>query len=106
MRTNVPHNVLTLSEMTKRPNRITFETVELSDIVLDNETIRKLRASSNMFNKSTYVQVMYEGMKYNVESVDKQRSGKYKLSLISTYASVTAVGMPGQGVDLVKFKQI
>ena len=29
MRTNVPHNVLTLSEMTKKPNRINFEVFEL-----------------------------------------------------------------------------
>ena len=48
MRTNVPHNVLTLSEMTKRPNRITFEVIELGDMILTEDMIKKLRASSNM----------------------------------------------------------
>jgi len=106
MRTKVPHNVLTLSEMTKRPNRINFEVIDLEDMILTEEMIRKLRASSNMFNKSTYVQVMHDGVKYNVESVDKQRSGKYKISLISTSACATAVGMPGSGVNLVKLSML
>lgn len=104
MKTKVPHNVLTLSEMTKRPNRITFEVIELGDMILTEDMIKKLRASSNMFNKSTYVQVMHEGVKYNVESVDKQRTGKYKISLISTYASVTALAQPDGGVDSVKLR--
>ena len=105
MRTKVPHNVLTISEMTKRPNRISFEVIDLEEMVLTEDLIKKLRASSNMFNKSTYVQVMHDGVKYNVESVDKQRTGKYKISLISTHASVTALGLLGEGVGSVKMRE-
>ena len=106
MRTKVPHNVLTISEMTKRPNRITVEVIELKELVLTEETIRKLRASSSMFNKTTYVQVLHDGVKYNIESVDKQKNNKYKISLISTFAYMTLVGTFDSNVDLIKFNML
>lgn len=101
MRTKVPHNVLTISEMTKRPNRINLEVIDLNRIILTDEMIKKLRASSSMFNKTTYVQILHDGVKYNIESVDRQRGGQYKILLISTSAYATAVGMTGERVDIV-----
>ena len=106
MRTKVPHNVLTISEMTKRPNRINVEVIELEELVLTDETIKKLRASSSMFNKTTYIQILHDGVKYNIESVDKQKSNKYKISLISTFAYMTLVGTPDSNVDLIKFNML
>jgi hypothetical protein len=102
MRTKVPHNVLTISEMTKRPNKITFEVVELDGLILTDELIRKLRASSSMFNKSTYIQILHDGVKYNIESVDRQKSGKYRISLISTVASMTLMSNENSNLDILK----
>lgn len=106
MRTKVPHNVLTISEMTKRPNRINLEVIELEELVLTDDIIKKLRASSSMFNKTTYIQVLHDGMKYNIESVDKQKNGKIKISLISTFAYMTLVGTMNSNVDMVKFNML
>lgn len=106
MRTKVPHNVLTISEMTKRPNRINVEVIELKELVLTDVMIKKLRASSSMFNKTTYIQILHDGVKYNVESVDKQKDEKYKVSLISTFAYMTLIGMVDSNVDLVKFNML
>lgn len=103
MRTKVPHNVLTISEMTKRPNRINVEVIEFGDLILTDDLVRKLRASSSMFNKTTYIQILREGVKYNVESVDIQKNGNYKISLISTFAYMTVVGGKNAKVDLIKF---
>lgn len=106
MRTKVPHNVLTISEMTKRPNRINVEVIELKELVLTDVMIKKLRASSSMFNKTTYIQILHDGVKYNVESVDKQKNEKYKVSLISTFAYMTLIGNVDSNVDLVKFSML
>ena len=83
MKTKVPHNVLTISEMTKRPNKIRAEVIDIDNIVLDDELIKKLRASKSMFNKSTYVQILCGGIRYNVEGVDRLKNGKYRITLIS-----------------------
>ena len=61
MRTKVPHNLLTLSQMTRRKNNIEVEVISLEELVLNSELIKKLRASSSMFNKTTYVQIYYDG---------------------------------------------
>lgn len=106
MRTKVPHNVLTISEMTKRPNRINVEVIELKELVLTDVMIKKLRASSSMFNKTTYIQILHDGVKYNVESVDRQKNDNYKISLISTFAYMTLIGTVGSNVDLVKFNML
>lgn len=106
MRTKVPHNVLTISEMTRRPNRIKNEVIALDNLVLTEEVIKKLRASSSMFNKTTYIQILHDGVKYNIENVDRQKSGKYKISLISTFAYMTLMGTIDSNVDLIKFNML
>lgn len=89
--------------MTKRPNRISLEVIDSEDMVLTDELIKKLRASSSMFNKSTYVQVQRDGVRYNVESVDRLKNGAYRISLISTVALMTLGGTRGSTVDIVKY---
>lgn len=101
MRTKVPHNVLTISEMTKRPNRINVEVIGVDDLVLTDTVIKKLRASSSMFNKTTYVQILHDGVKYNVERVDRKKDGDYRISLISTFACATLAGALNSSVNLV-----
>ncbi|MCI8388667.1 MAG: hypothetical protein HFE63_09405 [Clostridiales bacterium] len=106
MKTKVPHNVLTISEMTKRPNKICAELVDIDNIVLTDEFIKKLRASKSMFNKSTYVQILCGGVRYNVESVDRMKNGKYRINLISPQFFATLTGMVGENVNLVKLAAI
>lgn len=106
MKTNVPHNILTISEMTKRPNKISTEIIDIDNIVLDEELIRKLRASKSMFNKSTYVQILCGGIRYNVEGVDKMKNGKYRITLISPQFFATLNGCLGKPVSLVKLAAI
>lgn len=106
MKTKVPHNVLTISEMTKRPNKIRAEVIDIDNIVLDDELIRKLRASKSMFNKSTYVQILCGGIRYNVEGVDRLKNGKYRITLISSEFYATLTGAPGENVNLVKLAAI
>lgn len=92
--------------MTKRPNHINAEVMPLEDIVLTDDLVKKLRASSSMFNKSTYVQIMYNGVKYNVEGVDRQRGGGYRITLISTVALLTLRGEPDSSVSLSGVKSL
>ncbi|MCR5263586.1 MAG: hypothetical protein K6D94_06910 [Clostridiales bacterium] len=105
MKSKVPHNVLTLSEMTKRRNSLSVETMPLEDIILSDDTIRKLRASSSMFQK-TYVQITYGGEKYNIERVDRQKNGNYRIGLINTNSTVILRGTLGSNLDLVSRKAI
>lgn len=81
MKTKVQHNVLTISEMTKRPNKMCAEIIDIDNIVLTEDLIRKLRASKSMFNKSTYVQILCGGVRYNVEGVDHLKNGKIQDNL-------------------------
>ena len=106
MKTTVQHNVLTISEMTKRPNKICAETIDIDNIVLTDELIRKLRASKSMFNKSTYVQILCGGVRYNVEGVDRMKNGKYRITLISPQFFATLNGYIGKPVSLVKLAAI
>ena len=106
MKTQVPHNVLTISEMTKRPNKINVETVDVDNIVLTDEVIRKLRHSKSMFNKSTYVQIMCGGVRYNVEGVDRMKNGKYRITLISPGYFATLYGLKNEQVRLAKLSAI
>ena len=106
MKTTVPHNVLTISEMTKRPNKINSEVIDIDNIILDEELIRKLRASKSMFNKSTYVQILCGGVRYNVEGVDRMKNGKYRITLISPQFFATLNGYIGKPVSLVKLAAI
>ena len=92
MRTNIPYNVLTISEMNRTKNNIRKENIKFEDLVLDTETIKKLRASSSMFNKSIFVKIEKDFQKYNVESI--HRSGKkiYTVMLISCEARIELKG--------------
>ncbi len=101
MRTKVPHNVLTISEMTRRKNNIEVEVLFREELVLNNELIKKLRASSSMFNKSVYVQIYYEGERYNVARVDRQKNGQYRIGLINKTSSLLLNGQLGEGLDLI-----
>ncbi|MBE6611455.1 MAG: hypothetical protein E7632_03080 [Ruminococcaceae bacterium] len=106
MKTKVPHNVLTISEMTKRPNRINAEVLDIDNVVLTEEIIKKLRASRSMFNKSTYVQILCGGVRYNVEGLDRMSSGKYRLTLISPQYYATLHGYKDEPVRLTKLTAI
>ncbi len=100
MQSKVPHDVLTISEMTRRPSRTVSELIDVEDMVLTEELIKKLRASSSMFNKRTYVQLMYRGARYNVERVDRLKDGQYRIGLISPSATATLKGAVGGRVDV------
>lgn len=106
MKTKVPHNVLTISEMTKRPNRINAEVVDIDNIILTDELIKKLRLSKSMFNKTTYVQIICGGIKYNVEGVDRMKNGKYRITLISPSFFATLYGYKNEPVRLAKLAAI
>ena len=100
------NSIQTISEMTKRPNKIRAEVIDIDNIVLDDELIKKLRASKSMFNKSTYVQILCGGIRYNVEGVDRLKNGKYRITLISPEFYATLTGAPGESVNLVKLAAI
>ncbi len=106
MKTKVPHNVLTISEMTKRPNKLNAEIIDVDNLVLTDEVIKKLRLSKSMFNKSTYVQIVCGGVRYNVEGVDRMKNGKYKISLISPGFSAILYGLKDEPVHLAKLSPI
>ena len=59
-----------------------------------------------MFNKSTYVQILCGGIRYNVEGVDRLKNGKYRITLISPEFYATLTGAPGENVNLVKLAAI
>ncbi|NLB15760.1 MAG: hypothetical protein GX827_02995 [Clostridiales bacterium] len=101
MRTKVPHNLLTLSQMTRRKNNIEVEVISLEELVLNSELIKKLRASSSMFNKTTYIQIFYDGERYNIERVDRQKNGNYRIGLINKTSSLLLNGQLGENLDLI-----
>ena len=106
MKTKVPHNVLTIAEMTKRPNKISAEVIDVDSLVLTDEMIKKLRMSKSMFNKSTYVQILCGGVKYNIEDVERLKNGKYRISLISAEFAAVLCGYKDEDVKLVKLSEI
>ncbi len=106
MKTQVPHNILTISEMTKRPSRLSAEVIDIDSIVLTDELVKKLRASKSMFNKSTYVQILLGGVRYNVEGVDRMKNGKFRITLISPQFFATLNGYLGKPVSLVRLAAI
>ena len=92
MRTNIPYNVLTISEMNKTKNNIRKENIEFEDLILDKDTVKKLRASSSMFNKTVFVKIEKDFQKYNVESIHKSGKKSYTLMLISSEARLELKG--------------
>ncbi len=59
-----------------------------------------------MFNKSTYVQIMCGGVRYNVEGVDRLKNGKYRITLISPGYVATLYGFKDSPVRLAKLTAI
>ncbi len=106
MKTTVPHNVLTISEMTKRPSRISAEIIDVDNLILSDELIKKLRASKSMFNKTTYIQILCGGIRYNVEGVERLKNGKIRIGLISPRFSATLTGGLNQHANLTKLQAI
>lgn len=88
MRTNIPYNVLTISEMNKNKNNIKMEYIPIQDLFLDKETIKKLRASSSMFNKTVFIKIEKDCVKYNVESIHKSSKNQYTIMLISNESRI------------------
>ena len=105
MKNKVPHNVLTISEMTKRPNRINAEIIEADGLVLTEELIKKLRASSSMFNKSVYVQLLYGNLRFNIERVESVR-GSCRIFLISPEARAVMSGRIGEKAELSELTRL
>ena len=106
MRTNIPHNILTISEMTKTKNNIKYETIALSNLVLDSQTIKKLRASSSMFKKSVFVKIDSGPQKYNVESIHKNKKKIYTIMLISSSARLELRGEENMPPEIIKLSRI
>ena len=106
MRTNIPYNVLTISEMNKTKNNIRKENIDFDDLVLDKDTVKKLRASSSMFNKTVFVKIEKDFQKYNVESIHKSGQKIYTLMLISSEARMELRGEEDTHPYIVKTSMI
>jgi len=106
MRTNIPYNVLTISEMNKTKNNIRKENIEFEDLVLDGDTVKKLRASSSMFNKTVFVKIEKDFQKYNVESIHRSGKKTYTLMLISSEARLELRGEENSRPDIIKTYKI
>ena len=103
MKTNIPHNVITISEMNKHKNSIRHEIIMYEDLRFDEATVKSMRASSSMFNKSIFVQVEIEGKKFNIESI-KKTGDMYKLMLISNEARIELEGKENEAPDMLSAK--
>jgi len=106
MRTNIPYNILTISEMNKTKNNIRQENINYNDLILDRETVKKLRASSSMFNKTTFVKIEKDLKKYNVESIHKSGGKNYVLMLISNEARLELEGEENSRPNIIKTYKI
>jgi len=92
--------------MNKTKNNIRKENIAFDDLVLDKETIRKLRASSSMFNKTIFVKIEKDYKKYNVESIHKSGKQAYTLMLISNEARLELRGEENSRPDIIKTYKI
>ena len=106
MRTNIPYNILTISEMNKTKNSIRKENIKFEDLILDKETVKKLRASSSMFNKTVFVKIEKDFQKYNVESIHKTGIKNYTVMLISCEARLELRGEENARPEIVKISPI
>ena len=106
MRTNIPYNVLTISEMNKTKNSIRKENIMFEDLVLDKDTVKKLRASSSMFNKTIFIKIEKDFQKYNVESIHRSGKSDYTLMLISSEARLELRGEENTRPDIIKTYKI
>jgi hypothetical protein len=92
--------------MNKTKNNIRKENIDFDDLVLDEETIKKLRASSSMFNKTVFVKIEKDLQKYNVESIHKSGKKAYTIMLISSEARLELRGEENCRPDLVRTSMI
>ena len=106
MRTNIPYNVLTISEMNKTKNSIRKENIKFEDLILDKETVKKLRASSSMFNKTIFLKIEKDFQKYNVESIHKSGKKDYTLMLISNEARLELKGEEDTRPNIIRSYKI
>jgi len=106
MRTNIPYNILTISEMNKTKNNIRKENIEFEDLILDKDTVKKLRASSSMFNKTVFVKIEKDFQKYNVESIHKNDKKFYTLMLISNESRLELRGEENSHPAIIKTYKI
>ena len=106
MRTNIPYNVLTISEMNKTKNNIRQENIRYEDLILNKETVKKLRASSSMFNKTIFIKIEKDFKKYNVESIHKSGKKAYTLMLISNEARLELRGEENSRPNIIKTYKI
>ena len=83
MKNRVPHNILTLSDLSGRTGKLTSEVIPLEELRLNAEMLKKLRGSSSRSNKSIYVRILIGGERYNVERVTRRKDGRITVSLIS-----------------------
>ena len=102
MRTNIPYNVLTISELNKTKNNIRKESILFEDLILDAATVKKLRASSSMFNKTVFVKIQKDFKNYNVESIHKSRKDIYTVMLMSNEARIELSGKEGTHPEIIK----
>jgi len=92
--------------MNKTKNNIRKENIAFEDLVLDKETIKKLRASSSMFNKTVFIKIEKDFKKYNVESIHKNNKKDYTLMLISNEARLELRGEENSRPDIIKTYKI
>jgi uncharacterized protein YacL (UPF0231 family) len=92
--------------MNKTKNNIRKENIEFDELFLDKETIKKLRASSSMFNKTVFVKIEKDLQKYNVESIHKCGKKSYTLMLISSEARLELKGEEDSHPEVVKTYKI
>jgi hypothetical protein len=92
--------------MNKTKNNIRQENIKYEDLILNKETIKKLRASSSMFNKSVFVKIEKDLKKYNVESIHRLGKNNYTLMLISNEARIELRGEENSRPDIIKTYKI
>jgi len=92
--------------MNKTKNNIRKENIEFENLILDKETVKKLRASSSMFNKTVFIKIEKDFQKYNVESIHKSGKKTYTLMLISSEARLELRGDENSHPDIVKTYKI
>ncbi len=106
MRNRIPHNILTLSDLSGRAGKLSSELIPLEELKLTAETLKKLRGSSSRSNKSIYVQIVCSGERYNVERVTRKKDGSLSISLISLTSLALIEGEADGMARLVEVKKI
>ena len=106
MKNRIPHNVLTLSDLSGRMGKLTSELIPLEELRLNEETLKKLRRSSSRSNKSVYVRILIGDERYNVERVTRRGDGRITVSLISPTSLAVIEGEEGGMAGLAEVRRI